>query len=77
MNSQVLAEQERVRFIQRGKERYELLRAELEKMHRGEYVGLSVETGNYVVTGDDVELKRFRDSLGPDDFFWLTRVGST
>jgi hypothetical protein len=71
-----LTRKERAEFIQRGMKHYEALRSKLEQEHRGEYIAISVKTGRYTTTRDDAKLKVFADSLSPDDFLWMTRVGS-
>lgn len=71
-----LTRQERARFVQLGMKHYETLRPKIEQTHRGEYIAISVKTGRFTATGDDAKLKQFADSLGPDDFLWMTRVGS-
>ena len=76
MTSQFLTQQERAQFIELGKERYATLRVELERAHMGDYVAIGVKSGRHIATNDDTELKIFRDSLGPGDFFWVSRVGS-
>jgi hypothetical protein len=73
---QALTRQERARFVQLGVKRYNALRLEIEREHPGEYVAISVKTGRYTATLDDAKLKAFADSLGSDDFLWMTRVGS-
>lgn len=74
--SQSLTRQERAEFVELGVRHYQSLRPEIERSHRGEYIAISVKTGKYTTTEDDAKLKAFADSLGPDDFLWMTRVGS-
>jgi len=71
-----LTRQERAQFIERGAEIYESLRPGIERMHRGEYIAISVRTGKFTTTEDDAKLKSFAESLDRDDFLWMGRVGS-
>jgi hypothetical protein len=70
------ARQKRARMVVDALKRHEPLLLELEKMHPGEYVAISINTGRYVVTDDDVARQRFALSLEPDDFIRCTRIGS-
>jgi hypothetical protein len=72
-----LTRQERARFIERGADIYEKLRPKIEGSHRGMYIAISVNTERFTTTDDDAKLKAFAEKLDPNDFLWMTRVGST
>lgn len=67
--------QERAEFVRLGMKQYQRLRADLERHHLGKHVAISVRTGAHITTEDDAELKCFAQSLAPNDFLWMKRVG--
>jgi hypothetical protein len=71
-----LTRQERTRFIERGAELYNAVRPKFEATHQGRFIAISVKTERVFLAEDDAEFKAFADKLDPDDFLWMTRVGS-
>src|SRR6202051_1279574 len=71
-----LTRQERARFIERGADIYNALRPKIEGTHKGKYIAISCNTGRFTTTEDDAKLKTFAEALDPNDFLWMTRVGS-
>jgi hypothetical protein len=72
----LLTRQERARFIERGADLYKELRPKIEGTHHGRFIAISVNTGRFTTADDDAAFKVFADKLEPDDFLWMTRVGS-
>jgi hypothetical protein len=71
-----LTRQERARYIERGADLYKALRPKIEETHHGRFIAISVNTGRFTAADDDAEFKAFAAKLDPDDFLWMTRVGS-
>jgi len=63
-------------FARRAEEHYaRALRAKLEPQHKGEYLVLDVESGDYEVDADEmVAIDRAR-AKHPDRLFYILRVG--
>jgi len=63
-------------FAQRGQDYYEtFLRAKLEPAHRGEFLYLDVETGEYELDADEVVAMERATANHPDSVFYILRVG--
>lgn len=63
-------------FARRGEEYYDkFLRAKLEPAHRGEFLYLDVETGEYELDADEVAAMQRATANHPDAFFYILRVG--
>jgi len=63
-------------ITKRGKEIYEQdLKRQLEETHRGKYVVINIETGQYVIADTDVEvIEKFREEF-PRRQGYFVRVG--
>ncbi len=63
-------------LARRGEEYYDkFLRAKLEPGHRGEYLYLDVETGEYELDADEVAAMERATARHPDSVFYILRVG--
>ena len=67
---------DRHELARRGQAYYdEHLRAKLEPEHRGEYVWLDAETGDYEMDGDQLAAMRRARARHPHAVFYVIRVG--
>jgi hypothetical protein len=63
---------DREAFARRGQEYYDkFLRAKLEPAHRGEFLYLDVETGEYELDADEVAAMERATANHPDSFFYI------
>lgn len=67
---------DREELSRRGQEYYDrVLRAELEPEHRGEYLFLDVETGEYEMGKDQLAVMQRARARHPGAVFYIVRVG--
>ena len=67
---------DREEFVRRGQEYYdEHLRARLEPDHKGEYVVLDAETGEYEMDRDRLAAMARARAKHPGTVFYIVRVG--
>jgi hypothetical protein len=65
-------------IAERGRTIYrERLQAEVEAKHRGEYLVLDVDSGEYALGADEETALSRIEELRPDGKFYLLRVGYT
>ena len=64
-------------LAQRGQEYYDrVLRAEVEPEHKGEFLVLEVESGEYELDADEAAALNRAMERHPDHVFYVLRVGS-
>ena len=61
--------------VDRGKGIYEKIKDKLEPAHKGEFVAIEVDTGDYFVGKDLIEADRKAREKYPDAVFYLARIG--
>ena len=61
--------------VDRGKGIYEKIKDKLEPAHKGEFVAIEVDTGDYFVGKDLIEADRKARKKYPDAVFYLARIG--
>ena len=67
---------DREEFARRGQEYYDrFLRPKLEPGHRGEYLALDVETGEYEMGRDQLAVMQRARARHPGAVFYIVRVG--
>ena len=63
-------------LARRGQDYYErFLRAKLEPAHRGKFLALEVETGDYALGETTVDALDRAEAKHPDSVFYILRVG--
>lgn len=63
-------------FARRGNEIYDRdIRAQVEADHRGEYVAIDIETGQWEMDADEIVAGDRLVARIPDAQTWMTRVG--
>jgi len=66
----------REEFVRRGKEQYNrFLRDKLEPEHKGKFVALDVETGEYEMDADEMAAIDHARARMPGKIFYILRVG--
>jgi len=64
-------------FARRGDEWYERnIRPEVEAGHRGKFVAIDIETGDFEIDADELAASDRLLGRCPDAQIWLTRIGS-
>ena len=61
--------------VDKGKEIYAKIKDRLEPAHKGEFVAIEVDTGDYFVGNDPIEADRKARKKYPDAVFFLARIG--
>ena len=61
--------------VEKGKKIYEKIKDKLEPVHRGEFVAIEVDTGDYFMGKDLIEADRKARVKYPDAVFFLARIG--
>ncbi len=61
--------------VDKGKEIYGKIKDELEPEHKGEFVAIEVDTGDYFVGKDPIEADEKAREKYPDAVFFLARIG--
>ena len=61
--------------VDKGKEIYAKIKAKLEPAHKGEFVAIEVDTGDYFVGKDPIEADEKAREKYPDAVFFLARIG--
>ena len=61
--------------VDKGKGIYAKIKDKLEPTHKGEFVAIEVDTGDYFVGKDPIEADRKAREKYPDAVFFLARIG--
>ncbi len=61
--------------INRGKEIYKRIKNKLEPEHKGEFIAIEIDTGDYFVGKDPIEADEKAREKYPDAVFFLARIG--
>jgi hypothetical protein len=61
--------------VDKGEEIYGKIKEELEPEHKGEFVAIEVDTGDYFVGKDPIEADEKAREKYPDAVFFLARIG--
>jgi len=65
-------------IAQRGQAIYDQqIRAHVETAHRGKFLVLSVETGEYEIDRDELAALQRAKAKNPDGAFYILRIGAT
>jgi len=63
-------------LARRGRDYYDrVLRAKLEPEHKGKFLALEVETGDYALGDNSLEALDRAEAQHPDSVFYILRVG--
>ncbi len=62
-------------LVDKGEEIYKRIRDQLEKEHRGEFLTINVDTGEYWLGRTAAEADKKGRENYPDEVFYLARVG--
>jgi len=61
--------------VDRGEEIYRKIKEKLEPAHKGEFVAIEVDTGDYFVGKDPIDADEKARVKYPDAVFFLARIG--
>jgi len=63
-------------LVRRGQDYYErVLRAKLDPAHRGEFLAIEVETGDYALGDSTLDALDKAEAKHPDRVFYIMRIG--
>ena len=63
------------KHVDRGEEIYRKIKEKLEPEHKGEFVAIEVDTGDYFVGKDPIDADEKARGKYPDAVFFLARIG--
>ncbi len=76
MEGYMPSKEERLQMAEAGRKFYTLLQKDLEKLHAGKWVAISVMTGSYVVVENPADIEGYAASLQEGDFIFQKRIGT-
>ena len=62
-------------MVDKGDEIYKKIKDKLEPEHKGEFIAIEVDTGDYFVGKDPIEADEKAREKHPDAVFYLARIG--
>jgi len=62
-------------MVDKGDEIYKKIKDKLEPEHKGEFIAIEVDTGDYFVGKDPIEADEKAREKYPDEVFYLARIG--